>query len=196
MPAGTWLVRLHAREIRDGRYHAWIERDDPQRLGRIGEREAWSFPSFFTERTLVDDSTVSSLGWRNRVITVANLDEVRNRISISSSQGPTRDGREKPDIAAPGTDIVAAKGFAGESDQWVSLSGHEHGEPVRHRRRRTDARDGAAADGGADRSDSPAHGQAAAGRELQWSNDAGFGVIDPEGCLAEAQRVNIRKDLG
>ena len=114
MAAGTWIVRLHAREVRDGRYHAWIERDDPQPLGRIGEREAWSFPSFFTERTLVDDTTVSSLGCGNRVITVANLDAVRNRISISSSQGPTRDGRQKPDIAAPGTDIVAANGFAGD----------------------------------------------------------------------------------
>ena len=48
MPAGTWLVRLHAREIRDGRFHAWIERDDPQQLGRVAEREAWAFPSFFT----------------------------------------------------------------------------------------------------------------------------------------------------
>ncbi len=54
--AGTWTVRLHSREVRDGRYHAWIERDDPQRLGRVGEREAWSFPSFFTERSLVDDT--------------------------------------------------------------------------------------------------------------------------------------------
>ena len=27
-------------------------------------------------------------------------------------------------------------------------------------------------------------------------NDMGFGVIDPEACLAEAERINIRKDLG
>ena len=31
------------------------------------------------------------------------------RIHITSSQGPTRDGRSKPEIAAPGTDIVAAQ---------------------------------------------------------------------------------------
>ncbi len=30
--AGTWIVRLHSLEVRDGRFHAWIERDDPQRL--------------------------------------------------------------------------------------------------------------------------------------------------------------------
>ena len=60
--AGPWLVRLHGREIRDGRYHAWIERDDPHRLGRVGDREAWAFPSFFTQASLVDNTTVSSLG--------------------------------------------------------------------------------------------------------------------------------------
>jgi hypothetical protein len=27
--ARTWMVRLQAREIRDGRYRAWIERGDP-----------------------------------------------------------------------------------------------------------------------------------------------------------------------
>ena len=34
------------------------------------------------------------------------------------------------------------------------------------------------------------------GASFEWSNDAGFGVIDPELCLAEVQRVNERKDLG
>ncbi len=96
-------------QVRDGRYHAWIERDDPQRLGRVGTREAWAFPSFFTQGSMVDDTTVSSLGCATRVITVANLDEPRSRISISSSQGPTRDGRQKPDVAAPGTNITAAQ---------------------------------------------------------------------------------------
>ena len=47
--AGTWTVRLHGREIRDGQFHAWIERDDPHKLGRIGTQDAWRFPSFFAE---------------------------------------------------------------------------------------------------------------------------------------------------
>src|SRR4029450_6690618 len=110
------MVRVRAREIRDGEFHAWIERDDPQQLGRVAEREAWAFPSFFTEGSLVDNTTVSSLGCGNRVITVANLDEVQNKINISSSQGPTRDGRQKPDVAGPGTGIVAAQGGAGTGE--------------------------------------------------------------------------------
>lgn len=194
--AGTWLVRLHAREIRDGRFHAWIERDDPHRLGRVGEREAWAFPSFFTQQSLVDNTTVSSLGCATRVITVANLDAVRNRISISSSQGPTRDGRQKPDVAAPGTAIVAAKGFADRKDQWLSLSGTSMASPfvsgviglmLAMEPRLTAAQ----LEGIIRRSATPLPGAS-----FEWVNDAGYGVIDPEACLREVARVNERKDLG
>ena len=194
--AGTWIVRLRSLEVRDGRFHAWIERDDPQRLGRVGDRDAWSFPSFFTERTLVDDTTVSSLGCGSRVITVANLDAVRNQISVSSSQGPTRDGREKPDIAAQGTEVVAAKGFAGDPDQWVSMSGTSMASPLvagvvglmlAVEPRLTAAQ----VESIIRRTAKPLPGAS-----FTWSNAAGFGVIDPEACLVETSRLNLRKDLG
>lgn len=194
--AGTWLVRLHAKEIRDGRFHAWIERDDPQRLGRVGEREAWAFPSFFTQNSLVDKTTVSSLGCANRVISVANLDEARNRINISSSQGPTRDGREKPDVAAPGTNIVAAKGFAEKGDEWLSLSGTSMASPfvagivgliLAMEPRLTAAQIEAILR----RTAKPLPGAS-----FEWANDAGFGIIQPEDCLLEVGRINERKDLG
>jgi subtilisin family serine protease len=196
VPAGTWLVRLRAREVRDGRFHAWIERDDPQRLGRVGEREAWAFPSFFTQTSLADNTTVSSLGCANRVITVANLDEFRNRINISSSQGPTRDGRQKPDVAAPGTNIVAAKGFADQADEWLALTGTSMASPfvtgvvglmLAMEPRLTAAQIEAILR----RTAKPLPGVS-----FEWTNDAGFGVIDPAACLAEVQRVNDRKDLG
>jgi subtilisin family serine protease len=196
VPAGTWLVRLHAREIRDGRFHAWIERDDPQRLGRVGEREAWAFPSFFSQSSLVDDTTVSSLGCANRVITVANFDDVKNRINVSSSQGPTRDGREKPDLAAPGTNIVAAKGFADAEDEWLSLSGTSMASPfvtgvVGLMLAMEPKLTAAQVEAILRRTAKPLPGAS-----FEWANDAGFGVIDPEACLAEVQRINDRKDLG
>ncbi|HWW74466.1 MAG TPA: S8 family serine peptidase, partial [Pyrinomonadaceae bacterium] len=93
VPAGRWTVRLHGREVRDGAYHGWIERDDPRRMGRVGERDAWRFPSFFSEDSNVDDSSVSSLACGRRVISVANLDDAREIINVTSSQGPTRDNR-------------------------------------------------------------------------------------------------------
>jgi subtilisin family serine protease len=195
VPAGTWLLRLHAREIRDGRFHAWIERDDPHQFGRVAEREAWAFASFFTKNSLVDNTTVSSLGCANRVITVANLDAVANRINISSSQGPTRDGRQKPDIAAPGTDIVAAKGFTGNGKDWIGMTGTSMASPfvtgvvgllLAKNRRLTAAQIEAILK----RTAKPLPGAG-----FEWTNDAGFGVIDPDAALAEVERVDQRKDL-
>jgi len=193
--AGNWIVRLHGRDIRDGRFHAWIERDDPHKLGRIGARETWAFPSFFSEASLVDNTTVSSLACANRVISVANLDSLRNRINITSSQGPTRDGRTKPDVAAPGTDIVAAKGFSDPLDPWISLSGTSMASPyvtgviglmLAVEPRLTSAQ----IEGILRRTARPLPSASFA-----WANDAGFGRIDPEACLHEVRHINERKDL-
>jgi subtilisin family serine protease len=195
VPAGQWTVRLHGREVRDGRYHAWIERDDPRRLGRVGPREAWRFPSFFSERSLVDQSTVNSLACGNGVISVANLDEAAERISATSSQGPTRDERFKPEIAAPGTDIVAANGFAAPGEEWVAMSGTSMASPfvtgvvglMLAAEPRLTAAQGT---GIIQRTARPLPGA-----DFAWQNDAGFGVIDPERCIAEAATLAKRQEL-
>ncbi|MBN1608644.1 MAG: S8 family peptidase [Polyangiaceae bacterium] len=191
---GEWTVRLHGREVRDGRYHGWIERDDPRDIGPIGAKEAWSFPSFFTETSNVDDSSISSLACSHFVIGVANLDEARDKINISSSQGPTRDGRSKPDLAAPGTDIVAAKAFSGSDDLWISMTGTSMASPfvtgvvglmlaarpdltaaqVRGILRRT--------------------ARPLPGADYQWQDDAGFGIIQPAGAIEEAVGFSLTKD--
>ncbi len=195
VPAGRWTVRLHGREVRDGRYHGWIERDDPRRLGRIGEREAWRFPSFFSEASNIDDSSVSSLACGHRVISVANLDEAAERINITSSQGPTRDNRFKPDTAAPGSNVVAAKGFAGPDDLWVSMTGTSMASPfvagvaglmLAVQPKLTAAQ----IEGIIQRTARPLPGGS-----FKWINSAGFGRIDPEACIREAALINERKDL-
>lgn len=195
VPAGQWMVRLFGREIRDGRYHGWIERDDPRRLGRVEAKEAWRFPSFFSERSLVDDTTASSLASGNAVISVANLDEAAERIHITSSQGPTRDGRFKPEIAAPGTEIVAAKGFAGHGDEWVTMTGTSMASPfvagVAGLMLATQPSLTAAQIAGIiQRTARPLPGA-----DYAWRNDAGFGGIDAERCLEEAASATDREDL-
>lgn len=192
--AGTWLVRLHGREVRDGRYDGWIERDDPRPVGEQGPKKLWAFPSFFSERSMVDDSTVGSLGCGHRVVTVANLDAVRNRINVSSSQGPTRDGRSKPDIAAPGTDIVAAKAFSTNGDAWIGMTGTSMASPfvtgVAGLMLGIDPNLTASQIEGILRSTA----KPLPGGSYVWANDAGFGVIDPERCLTEAALVGARRD--
>lgn len=192
--AGRWTVRLHGREVRDGRYHGWIERDDPHPLGRVGDKAAWRFPSFFSTASNVDDSSVSSLACGNRVISVANLDEAYERINISSSQGPTRDNRNKPDTAAPGTRIIAAKGFAGPHDLWVAMSGTSMASPfvagVAGLMLATQPKLTAAQiEGIIIRTARPLPGGS-----FTWHNGAGFGRIDPNACIQEAAAINDRKD--
>jgi len=193
--AGQWLVRLHGQQVRNGRFHGWIERDDPRPVGRLGPKQLWNFPSFFSQRSNVDDSSVGSLGCGNNIITVANLHAARDRIHVTSSQGPTRDGRFKPDVAAPGTDIVAAKGFAGADDLWVSMTGTSMASPMvtgvaalmLSREPRLTA---AQIQGIIQRTAQPLPGA-----DFTWANDAGYGRIDPEACLREAGEVFKRKDL-
>lgn len=194
VPAGLWTVRLLGREVRDGRYHAWIERDDPRPLGRLGEREMWRFPSFFSVTSNVDDSSVSSLACGNRVIAVANLDEAAERINISSSSGPTRDERNKPDTAAPGTNISAAKGFAGPDDLWIAMTGTSMASPfvtgVAGLMLGVEPKLTAAQiEGIIIRTARPLPGAS-----FKWLKDSGFGRIDPEACLAEASMINERED--
>jgi subtilisin family serine protease len=195
VPAGTWWVRVIGREVRDGHFHAWIERDDPVEIGPVGPKKAWRFPSFFSDKTNVDQSSVSSLACGERVISVANLDEVKNRINVSSSQGPTRDGRFKPDVAAPGTDIVAAKAFSGSSDLWVSMTGTSMASPyvagvVGLMLAVQPGLTAAQIRGILLRTSKPLPGA-----DYNWRNDAGFGVIDPKACVEEAAQINNRKDL-
>jgi subtilisin family serine protease len=195
VPAGSWTVRLHGLEVRDGSYHGWIERDDPRRLGRTGAHEFWSFPSFFSQRSNVDNSSVSSLACGLRVISVGNLDFARERINITSSQGPTRDGRQKPEVVAPGTGIVAAKGFGEASDPWVEMTGTSMASPhvagvVGLMLAIEPKLTAAQINGIILRTARPLPGAS-----FTWATDAGFGRLDEEACLAEAGRVNEHKDL-
>ncbi len=193
--AGTWTVRLRGLEVREGSYHGWIERDDPRRLGRSGMVEAWSLPSFFAEGSFADHSTVSSLACGQRIVSVANLDETHERIHVTSSQGPTRDGRHKPEIAAPGTGIVAANGFSGPKNRWVAKTGTSMASPyvagVIGLMLAVEPRLTAAQITGLIRRTA----KPLPGKDFSWRDDSGFGCLDSEACIVEAARVNQRKDL-
>jgi len=193
--AGLWKVRLHGIEIRNGAYHGWIERDDPRKLGREGEKDVWLFPSFFSEKSNVDNSSVSSLASGYGIISVANLNEPGEAINITSSQGPTRDGRFKPDIAAPGTDIVAANGFGDEDKRWIGMSGTSMAAPyvtglIGLMLAICPKLTAAQIEGIIQSTARPLPGGS-----YKWIDSAGFGRIDPKACLKEAKEVNTRRNI-
>lgn len=193
VPSGRWVLRLHGLDIRDGRYHGWIERDDPGSPDP-NHPALWFLPSIFSERSNIDDSSVSTLACGHNIISVANLHSSGERINITSSQGPTRDGRPKPEVAAPGTDIVAAKGFAGSDDLWIQMSGTSMASPyvagVVGLMLAVEGKLTAAQIGGIiHRTARPLPGGT-----YHWVNDAGFGSIDPVACLEEARLAQERTD--
>jgi subtilisin family serine protease len=96
---GTWVIRLHAERISDGRYHAWIERDDPELQSR------------FVQTCATPTTTTGSICNGVKTIAVGAYDaRAGGRPLVSfSSAGPTRDGRPKPDLSAPGAGIRAAR---------------------------------------------------------------------------------------
>jgi subtilisin family serine protease len=193
--AGTWIVRLRGRHVRDGRFDAWIERDDPRPLGRVGNPEAWRFPSCFSKRSNVDESSVNSLASGYRILSVANYEDELERIHPSSSQGPTRDGRDKPEVAAPGSAIVAARGFAPPRQPWIAMTGTSMASPY------------VAGVAGLMLSVQPSltasqiigiirrTAQPLPGSDYRWQNNAGFGRIRPEACLEEAARAFALSDV-
>jgi subtilisin family serine protease len=194
--AGVWKVRIIGDEVRDGRFDAWIERDDPVEVEHIGNRRLFRFPSFFSARSTTDSHSISSLACGYRLIAVGNLDDVRQRIYPSSSQGPTRDGRYKPEIAAPGTNVVAASGFTGPEERWLKMTGTSMASPyvagvvglmLGANRQLTAAQCG----GILQRTARPLPGSS-----YEWGNDVGFGRIDPEGAIEEARITNDRREVG
>ena len=193
--AGTWTVRLHGQDIRDGRFDGWIERDDPHLLPpQPGVVAPLAFPSFLSVNSNVDNSSISTLACGLRVVAVGNLDDVRERINVSSSQGPTRDGRCKPDVVANGTGVVAASGFTGDSERWVALTGTSMASPyacgVAALMLAVEPKLSSAQIAGImQRTARPLPGG-----NFAWGNDTGFGRLNPDGCIAEAANINKRKD--
>lgn len=194
--AGIWRVRLIGEEIRNGQFHCWIERDDPHEFGVEDGQRIFRFPSFFSTSSNVDSHSVSSLACGRATICVANYDDATNRMNVTSSQGPTRDIRMKPDLAAPGTNIMAANGFPVEGDPpWVSQSGTSMASPyiagvvglmmIAAEKPLNSLQ----CLGILQRTAKPLPGGT-----YDWVNDAGFGRIDPEAAIAEARNFTARFD--
>jgi subtilisin family serine protease len=190
--SGEWRVRLAGVVVRDGRFDAWIERDDPSRLPGTGQQ--WRYPSYFAPDSYTDDRMISSLACAERILSVGNADILRNAAHVTSSRGPTRDGRSKPDIAADGTNVVAARGFDREL-RWVEMTGTSMASPyvcgVAALMLRVHPGLTSPQIQGIMRStSSPLPGQT-----FGWRNDTGFGVIDAAACVTRtAEFADMLKD--
>jgi hypothetical protein len=98
LPKGSWKVELLNRSSHEVPFHAWIERDD------------WGQSQF----SLADHDpshTIGSISCGTKTIAVGSYeasDPVR-ALSYFTAEGPTRDGKKKPEVSAPGHEILAAR---------------------------------------------------------------------------------------
>jgi hypothetical protein len=97
---GNYSIELHGIDIVDGRFHAWIERD----AGGVHQSRfpRWQATPQFTTNTICNSYHGVAVGAYN-----SNL--ATRPPAPFTSQGPTSDGRQKPEVGAPGLCILAAR---------------------------------------------------------------------------------------
>lgn len=121
----AWQVTLTGEDVQDGRVHAWIERDSA--CGSCQSR----FPAGEADARV----TLGTICTGYRTLAVGAHDPHRGEdrpLGRFSSSGPTRDGRSKPDLTAPGVMILAprSRGRDGGADRlYTRMSGTSMAAP-------------------------------------------------------------------
>ncbi len=113
--AGGWRLEILGQNVYSaGLVHGWVERDNARAV------------SFRTGSP--DDLTLSIPGTARTVIAVGACQPAAPlALSSSSSRGPTRDNRSKPELVAPGVNIVAAE--AGTGTGLIAMTGTSMAAP-------------------------------------------------------------------
>lgn len=124
-PGGEWELRLTGEDVVDGRYHAWIERDAACARCDARFHRDDANPAYTT-------GTICN-GYRTIAVGAYDSRLPGRPIGAFSSRGPTRDGRQKPDLVAPGVAVLAARSAAreveGESPELTRKSGASMAAP-------------------------------------------------------------------
>jgi subtilisin family serine protease len=111
-PGGRWSVELEPVSVRNGRYHAWIERD-------LSLRHA---QSTFAPEVVSTECTTGTICNGKYSIAVGAVDTHQSDLPLGrfSSGGRLRDGRQKPDLVAPGVQILSARSAPSDAESAAS----------------------------------------------------------------------------
>ena len=105
--AGVWTLRLRGDLVRDGYFHAWIERDEMGQSRFVKPTDG--------SYVVSNDFTLSSIACGHETIVVSSYNAYEDDLPLaeSSSAGPTRDTgrrmRQQPTLCAPGENVLVAQ---------------------------------------------------------------------------------------
>ncbi|HSQ90281.1 bifunctional germination protease/germinant receptor pseudoprotease CspBA [Romboutsia sp.] len=91
---GIWKIRLEGASISKGRYNAYLE-------NKVFLNKGTKF------RESIPDYTINYPSVKQDLITIGTYDSINRSVWASSSRGPSIIQRIKPDVIAPGVNIIA-----------------------------------------------------------------------------------------
>ncbi|MHA2152801.1 MAG: S8 family serine peptidase, partial [Candidatus Thorarchaeota archaeon] len=114
----------------DGSWTVKVENlvGDPVWIDAYAWDGGWDTTNLLVTSNIDSTHTISSPGTADLAVTVAAYSESSSNIMSSSSKGPRVDGSPKPTVAAPGSDIRAAKSTP-TSPLWVRKDGTSMATP-------------------------------------------------------------------
>jgi subtilisin family serine protease len=123
-PAGVYEFTVLGEDIADGRYHFWAERNPAGRRAQATFDPRDSDPET-TTGTICNGFRTIAVGAYDRHAwqEAGTVPDSGRPLAPFSSSGPTRDGRQKPDLCAPGVQVLAARS---RPRRWP---GQEEGRP-------------------------------------------------------------------
>lgn len=121
--AGIWTIEVQGLDVRRGAFDIWVER-----TGLVnGIRDQPVFMGDLTDVKSRKSTTTPATA--RRCICVGNYNPAAKSIVHDSSRGSTRDGRSKPDVVAPGTEIWSTKAKGTSISARVQKSGTSMAAP-------------------------------------------------------------------
>ena len=121
---GNWTITLTNTTGQAARFDAWIERGNRNRI------PTWVTPVGLAQSTVATPATSREAIVVGSYITKTGAGAAAGAagggIAATSSRGPTRDGRVKPDISAPGEFVMSARATTVTAATTTDASGQYH----------------------------------------------------------------------
>lgn len=120
IPEGPWQMRFQGGS---GAWSAWATVGEP--FGSHGDNRVTISNLASAHNVIAVGSHTTKLAWTDILGRRHTEDGALQALSAYSSRGPTRDGRPKPDLTAPGEWIVSARSLtAAWPMEWVTSRAH------------------------------------------------------------------------